>query len=506
MYRVMLVDDEDLEREGMAALIPWEKLDMKLVDMAWNGIEAIEKIRMQKPDIVITDIKMPVMNGIELIRHAKEQNPELLFVVLSGYGEFEYTSQAMELGIRHYILKPCDEEKFMEVLEKVREELEDQKKKVSSTLAYRSALKRTLPHAREQILNALISMQELSKADQELLNSFMKEKSRECFLYVIRGDGEFDQLDRFAMTNILEELLGADKLLMAAGNRQELYYLLPVGLVSQFRPLAEKVHREFGKYRKCRLRSAVSGPGNVEDAYRMYAQARELFRLGEVETKADFLDASLYTNPAEHVLSMIDYRGIREAGDFSNLLFYVYSGYLKMKLGGLSPEQMDIGYRRVLELIGADGGEGKFVWASGEAVSGEWEQLKAAVNRYAACKNLMRDGEKEDGRMRQVLFAIYENIANPELSLQYLAREILFMNEDYLGRLFFRHMKEKYSAYLVRTRVGLAQSVLEYYPDIKIGELAEMTGFAADGQYFAKVFKKHTGMAPSDYRNEKKTL
>ena len=116
MNKVLLVDDEDIEREAMAEIIPWKKLDMELVDMAWNGIEGLEKIRMHIPDIVITDIKMPVMDGIQLIRNTKELYPDILFVVLSGYGEYEYTSRAMELGIRHYILKPCDEEKIVEVL------------------------------------------------------------------------------------------------------------------------------------------------------------------------------------------------------------------------------------------------------------------------------------------------------------------------------------------------------------------------------------------------------
>ncbi|MDO4267381.1 MAG: response regulator [Eubacteriales bacterium] len=498
MYKVILVDDEDLEREGMAALIPWEDMDMQLVDMAWNGIEAMEKIQMQKPDLVITDIKMPVMNGIELIRQARELNPELAFVVLSGYGEFEYTSQAMELGIRHYILKPCDEEKFLEVLARVREELIRQREKASSELADKNILKRTLPHAQEQILNALISMQELSKPDQELLDSFVKGQGSACFLYVIRGDGEFDQLDRFAMTNILSELLGNNKILMAAGNQRELFYLLPAELAEQFLPLARKAHREFGKYRKCRLKSAVSEPGSIQDTYRMYAQVRELFRLGEVEEREEFFSAAQYKNPAEHVLSVMDYKGIREAADFGGLLFLVYAGYLNMKLGGLSMEQMAAGYRRGFEILAGQSRTEDFVEKT------EWDQLKSAVNRYAACKKLIREGEKEDERMRQALLAIYENIANQELSLQFLAREVLFMNEDYLGRLFFRHMNEKYSSYLVRIRVGLAQKALEYYPDIRIGELAERIGFAADGQYFAKVFKKHTGMAPSDYRKVRK--
>lgn len=78
MIKVILVDDEDIERDAMAEIIPWEKLDMELVDTAWNGIEGLEKIRMHVPDIVITDIKMPVMDGIQLIRNTKELYPDIL--------------------------------------------------------------------------------------------------------------------------------------------------------------------------------------------------------------------------------------------------------------------------------------------------------------------------------------------------------------------------------------------------------------------------------------------
>ena len=72
MIKVILVDDEDIERDAMAEIIPWEKLDMELVDTAWNGIEGLEKIRMHVPDIVITDIKMPVMDGIEATKVIRE--------------------------------------------------------------------------------------------------------------------------------------------------------------------------------------------------------------------------------------------------------------------------------------------------------------------------------------------------------------------------------------------------------------------------------------------------
>ena len=125
MHTLLIVDDEEIEREGMAQFIPWDTYGMKVVGTARNGAEGLEKIAKDKPDLAIVDIKMPVMNGIEMIRKAKEQYPDMTFVVLSGYGDYEFTSQAMELGVRHYILKPCDEGKIIPVLNKAIAELEE---------------------------------------------------------------------------------------------------------------------------------------------------------------------------------------------------------------------------------------------------------------------------------------------------------------------------------------------------------------------------------------------
>lgn len=124
MYKLLIVDDEQIEREGMAHFIQWDKYDIQLCGTAWNGADALGKIQKDVPDIVLTDIKMPVMNGIELIQKLSETYRNIVVVVLSGYGEYEFTSQAMEYGIRHYILKPCDEDKIVAVMNDAKKEVE----------------------------------------------------------------------------------------------------------------------------------------------------------------------------------------------------------------------------------------------------------------------------------------------------------------------------------------------------------------------------------------------
>ena len=127
MEKLLIVDDEEIELDGMAELIDWQSAGYELVGTAINGKRGLALLEEKHPDIVITDIKMPVMDGLAMIRAAQEQNADTVFVVLSGYGDYEYTSQAMQLGIRHYILKPCDESKILPVLEQARAELHERR-------------------------------------------------------------------------------------------------------------------------------------------------------------------------------------------------------------------------------------------------------------------------------------------------------------------------------------------------------------------------------------------
>lgn len=491
MIKVLLVDDEDIEREAMAEIIPWKKLNMELVDMAWNGIEGLEKIRMHIPDIVITDIKMPVMDGIQLIRNTKELYPDILFVVLSGYGEYEYTSRAMELGIRHYILKPCDEEKIVEVLQGVKKELEEMENKRKSEQEYRSTFYQMLPRVKEQILGILITQKEVSKADKILLEKFMEDTRNSFALLGIRSPQELDQLDQFVLTNILTELLGVENIYMSTSTKDEMIYLIPEDIVENLRSLIIKVHKEYGKYKQTGLRSAISRTGGIEEVSSLYSELQELFFLGDSEGRMEFISFDFLKK--DNSVMILDYDRIREAKDYAEVMFEIYTSFAKMEMRGFSKNRTADSFRFFLKIFC-----GK---EECEAKDGDiWELLEIVTEECAAYLNLSLPDTKDGNRMKHILYSIYRNIKNPDLSLQYLAKEVLFINEDYFGRFFYRYTNEKYSSFLVRIRVNLAKRLLEFNPDIRISELAEQTGYPADGQYFAKVFKKNTGMVPSEYR------
>ena len=112
MYKVMLADDENLILQGLENIIEWEELGLEIVNKASNGQEAIDKFKENPVDIVVTDINMPQVTGLELLKELKKINSDVKFIILSGYDDFSYAKKAIELGVENYILKPIDEEEL----------------------------------------------------------------------------------------------------------------------------------------------------------------------------------------------------------------------------------------------------------------------------------------------------------------------------------------------------------------------------------------------------------
>lgn len=123
MLRLIIVDDEKIIRESIRSLIDWESLGIEVVGVCKNGLEAYDAILDSYPDIVLTDIKMPGLSGLELIEKLNDTRENIQFIILSGYSEFEYAKQAMRFGIRHYLLKPCNENQIIEAIEDVKKSL-----------------------------------------------------------------------------------------------------------------------------------------------------------------------------------------------------------------------------------------------------------------------------------------------------------------------------------------------------------------------------------------------
>ena len=130
-----------------------------------------------------------------------------------------------------------------------------------------------------------------------------------------------------------------------------------------------------------------------------------------------------------------------------------------------------------------------------------WDLFEQVTDQIATKQGMSPGPGKEGQRIRKIMLSIYRNIRNPYLNIHYLSGKVLFMNEDYFGRLFIKIQKEKFSAFLAKRRITLAQRLLQYEPELKFSELAGIVGYSSDGQYFSKEFRRVAGMSPTEYRD-----
>lgn len=484
MYTLLIVDDEEIEREGMAQFIPWDSYEIKVVSTARNGAEGLEKIAKFRPDLAIVDIKMLVMNGIEMIRQAKEQYPDMTFVVLSGYGDYEFTSQAMELGVRHYILKPCDESKMIPVLNKAFAELEEARKKNARSEKLETEARLLKPYAREQLFrDLLLGKAQASSGARQLVDELGGEQ-RMVLLLDFRLKCGFDSLERYVVGNMLGDLLPDGTLLMTTGVDRDVLVLADAMAESSVETAVQVLKKEFKRFETLPMLSSASRTGTLAELSVLFRQAQELLQLNMDENEPALLRPSRNAALPETVNEIFDLEALRQTGSYEELLQELAFSFAKMEAKDYRPQQR----QKLCELAWKLLFEDK---AAPEDSLPAWaDALTAAWNH-----------PQPDARSREIFLAIYENLPEPEFSLQTIAQQRLFMSEDHLRRIFSQMTGNRFSAYLEHCRITQARRLLEFQPDMKISRLAELVGYPLDGQYFSKVFRKICGVTPTEYRN-----
>ena len=484
MYTLLIVDDEEIEREGMAQFIPWDSYEIKVVSTARNGAEGLEKIVKFRPDLAIVDIKMPVMNGIEMIRQAKEQYPDMTFVVLSGYGDYEFTSQAMELGVRHYILKPCDESKMIPVLNKAFAELEEARKKNARSEKLETEARLLKPYAREQLFrDLLLGKAQASSGARQLVDELGGEQ-RMVLLLDFRLKCGFDSLERYVVGNMLGDLLPDGTLLMTTGVDRDVLVLADAMAESSVETAVQVLKKEFKRFETLPMLSSASRTGTLAELSVLFRQAQELLQLNMDENEPALLRPSRNAALPETVNEIFDLEALRQTGSYEELLQELAFSFAKMEAKDYRPQQR----QKLCELAWKLLFEDK---AAPEDSLPAWaDALTAAWNH-----------PQPDARSREIFLAIYENLPEPEFSLQTIAQQRLFMSEDHLRRIFSQMTGNRFSAYPEHCRITQARRLLEFQPDMKISRLAELVGYPLDGQYFSKVFRKICGVTPTEYRN-----
>jgi len=285
MYSVVVVDDERIIREGIIRMIEWEELGLQVIGAKQNGLEAMSFIMEQNPDIVITDIMMPEMNGLELISAIHEKLPHVMFIVLSGYGEFEFANKAMKYGVKHYILKPCDEGDITEALTQVMVKLRQREKRDRLVVQLEENWKSALPQMKERFLAESIETAKYNQNDYERYRQLFHIDAHKLQLLILRPQSDCSLLERFALKNIAEELLELRQVCISTIYKSDVLLLIQSVEHEDIESSLEEISEVYQQYYKKKLSIAISNENTFDRLPELYADAKGCveyaFYLGE---------------------------------------------------------------------------------------------------------------------------------------------------------------------------------------------------------------------------------
>lgn len=370
------------------------------------------------------------------------------------------------------------------VLNKAFAELEEARKKNARSEKLETEARLLKPYAREQLFrDLLLGKAQASSGARQLVDELGGEQ-RMVLLLDFRLKCGFDSLERYVVGNMLGDLLPDGTLLMTTGVDRDVLVLADAMAESSVETAVQVLKKEFKRFETLPMLSSASRTGTLAELSVLFRQAQELLQLNMDENEPALLRPSRNAALPETVNEIFDLEALRQTGSYEELLQELAFSFAKMEAKDYRPQQR----QKLCELAWKLLFEDK---AAPEDSLPAWaDALTAAWNH-----------PQPDARSREIFLAIYENLPEPEFSLQTIAQQRLFMSEDHLRRIFSQMTGNRFSAYLEHCRITQARRLLEFQPDMKISRLAELVGYPLDGQYFSKVFRKICGVTPTEYRN-----
>ncbi|AOZ93544.1 response regulator transcription factor [Paenibacillus crassostreae] len=514
MYKVMLVDDERMILDGISQVVDWRSSGTELIATARNGIEAYEKIISNKPDIVISDICMPGLDGLGLVEKTWLSYPSVKFIMLSGHKDFDYARRAMQYGVKHYLLKPCNESQILKAIQELLKEREEQQERDKFMDRIKHGLQKVLPHVKEQFLKEFITNKTYGTTDveyyEDLFELSLISQSVRMVLIQLDEIREYEYL--FALKNIAEDILPS--VLLSTTIEGRLLILLPESdHVETLIQDIEMVRSTFYKFYKLDITIALSEADRMVNARKLYREMLQCmnhrFYIGEgslimmhdlaLHERDGALDLN-YILDEEKFCLLIKSGNIDEVGQDIERLFT-----------HLDEMRLEIAMTRsyVLQLYAAmiricpSGEINSFT--KGMTMLAEMETLAGLKIFVIEAANQLTKGYYKNNIHRQsstvdkMISIIVNNYKNDQLSLNGVANQILYMNPDYLGKIFKKVTGNSFSNYVNQYRIQRACEYIRSGDNVRVFELADQFGFSGNSQYFSQVFKKYIGMTPTEF-------
>lgn len=536
MYRVLLVDDEILIREAISQNTKWEELGYELAGTCKNGQEAINYLKEHPVDLVLTDIYMPYVDGIELAKYIYENCKETRVVIISGYDEFEYAKKALQYKVVEYILKPVTAMELSEILERIRENLDEAHRSQKSMKRIRGEYISNFPVLRGRFLHHLVqgdsimSEEEIRKKMEDYDISFggnyfmaAQVQADDVTGFFREGQEKKSDLPLFAIYNIAEEIIRETSLGVAfqdVENHTSLIFSGDSSMEQQVLELCERIQdaiREFLNITTTvgigyMVSSIYQLPKSFQDAKNALEYRYQLGNAKVIYAKnltpdrlTEHVDVAYWTEKIVTAVKRNRGKEIKqEIGGFiqairaayvsrNRSIFYVQNAVIsilsEMAAAGLDDANIMKEERELLNSI-----------YEKEHLSEVEQDLVHFCVRVSDCIVDQKDSYSK----RQALMAldyIEKNYADPEISLNSVCN-YLAISTSYFSSIFKSCTGETFVETLTKKRIEKAKVLLEHTSK-RANEVAREVGYS-DPHYFSATFKKMTGYTPKEYAKIKK--
>ncbi|KFN10141.1 response regulator transcription factor [Paenibacillus macerans] len=515
MYQVMIVDDEPKLRTGLKTLIPWESLGYEVAAAAAGGNEALRLLQGNIPDLLIVDIRMPGMDGLQLIQEIRSLGFAPHFLILSGYADFEYARKALEFGADGYLLKPVNKEELTAKLQQLSRKLEQERREdwlKNGTLT------------KEWLVYSLLTGQ-LREGEDRLRE--MAEQAGllwPCYEIVLVGLDVAEPERAEALLHFRTKLASAFK----DGGRGIVFGIAPYTVILNNGPLRSEPDRK-RLYRELRM-LAGEWSGQMDAA--AGGAVAELQRVGQSYKAAETLLERRFFYAPGNLLgpdTPRDFAGIPQTGlrgdrmDEGELAFRLFYFADVGDAGALEPLLASALRQWAAEGAGETEIKQKLFQAANEVIrkvplelrsqpehslepaaflSGIYEQrhirgLFDYVLRFLEKLAMSADDPDQDQEIKRLLDFIHRHY-HENLRLEMMAG-LFNYSSAYLGQLFKKKTGEYFNAYLDKVRIQKAKELLAR--GMKVYEAAERVGYANANNFYEK-FKKLEGRCPSEYRHK----
>lgn len=533
--KILIIEDEPLLRQGLVKRVNQFGLPISTIIEASDGQQGLSKVLEEEPDIVITDIRMPEMNGLELIREARKGKGNISFIIVSGYEEFEYAKKALQYGVVDYLLKPVDHEELRSILYGIVERMEHERHQLAIFDELRLLQQQNDKTARERLLTRMIQQGGIrAEVERDPKLNALKAACKEFtaivfeiaipplpFRSFLAGD---EELLRFAISNIIRQMMSPfsheGTLFQHSVYDKEFVYVFGDSHAQQWPNVQRELNNILDGINRYLRLDMVIGTGlpvkNIEDIHHSYQQAKQALRNriihgcnkvycsvpAEVEggqsssiiTGEDerFLDRKLKDCNADAIHRWLE-RRIRRIVDEADARFKqlesfcveLHLFYRKYLLTQTSVPEWIIGDIHDLRTSLSETDN----WLEIE------RKLAAATSNIIDHLNQFRKAKHYDV-LDEVKRYIDANL-HEALSLRTIA-DCFYIHPNYLSRRFKERFEESFISYLTGARVRKAEQLLKE-TEMQIQEIATIVGYP-DAAYFSSVFRRLTGGTPVQYR------